>query len=201
MYNIAIFVSFYRCYRSTDTVDHRRERSGEWLDVDHSKTKRIGDTAATSSRHRADFRPWRVRRLALRKRICRQRTAADQLTQEASIGTQLRASFTTAMRLERCRRRSCMYARTHAARPSRRRQTHNDAFLATRRAMPIKRKSDVDRKSKKSYLSLGSHLLSFINLFTTNTSFNEITAQNFTSRLLVRHIYYLLFYIYLFLYS
>lgn len=38
------------------------------------------------------------------------------------------------MRLGRRRRRSC----AHAARPSRRRQTHNDAFLATRRDAPCR---------------------------------------------------------------
>lgn len=195
---------FFRYYRSTDTVDHRRERSGKWLDVDHGKAKRIGDTAATSSRHRADFRPWRVRRLALRKRICRQRAAADQLTQEASIGTQLRASFTTAMRLERRRRRSCTHARMR----------HDRLDAGRRTMMPFSRRDapcrlNVERRrseiSKKSYLSLGSRPLPFTNPFTTNTSFNEITAQNFTSRLLyvifITYILYIFIFIFLILYT
>jgi len=100
---------FFRC-RSTDAVDDRGEYGGERLDVDYSEEKRIGDAVATSSRHRADFRPRRVRRLALRKRMCCRQAVADQLTQEALVGTQLRASFTMAMRLGRRQRWSYTHA-------------------------------------------------------------------------------------------
>lgn len=202
---MVIIISF-RCRHSTDAVDNRGERDGERFDVDHGEAKRIGGAAATSSRHRADFRPRRVRWLALRKRMCRRWAAADQLTQEASIGTQLRASFTTAMRLER-RRRSCThvrtYARTHAARPSWRRQTHNDAFLATRRAMPIKRKSDVDRESRRNPLSSGSFILfpsPVLLLYYTDTSFNKIRS-NLHFNIIGMLYLLIIFYTYLFLYS
>lgn len=59
--------------------------------------------------------------------------SADISWQETSIETQLRASSSIAMKLER-RRRWSYETRTHATRSSRRRQTHNDAFLATRHA-------------------------------------------------------------------
>lgn len=112
IYDVVIVIFFRR--RSTDAVDNRGECGGERFDVDYGEEKRIGDAVATSSRHRADFRPRRVRRLALRKRMYRRQAAADQLTQEASVGTQLRASFTMAMRLGRRQRWSYTHACTHA---------------------------------------------------------------------------------------
>lgn len=188
----AIVISFRY---SVDTVNDRGERGGERFDVDRGEAERIGD--ATSSRHRADFRPRCVHRLALRKRICRRRAAADQLTQEASVGTQLRASFTTAMRLERCQRRSCTHARTWHDRPD----------VGRRTMMPFSRRDAPCRLNVRatSIENLEGIPPSHKDLFTLFSSILLLQTfpsviRSYTSRLLVRYIHIYLYFIHIYFY-
>lgn len=88
---------------------------------------------------------------------------------------------------------ACTHARTHARGTTV--LTSADAqWCLSRDAMPIKRKSDVDRESRRNPLISHQDLLSLHRfLFLQTPSFKEIMVRNYTARLSVRYIHYLYF--------